>query len=180
MTFPAKLAVALATMVTSGVLISMPARAQHVVSKKRVVHKQTAHGALAPTQANPPVCVTPAALASATPSPTVATPLTAAALRADPTGTQGKTVQWDVRVFALQTADPLRKGLAPEEPYLLATGPGSENAVLYVAIPPSLLETARTAAAVAPVPVVLVATVRTGRSEPVGVPILDAVSLARR
>jgi hypothetical protein len=86
---------------------------------------------------------------------------------------------WDVRVYALQTADPLRKGLAPEEPYLLASGPGSENAVLYVAIPPSLLETARTTAALGPVAVALVATVRTGRSEPVGVPILDAVSLAR-
>lgn len=180
MTSPLKLAVVLATMATSGMLISMPARAQHAVSKKRVVHRQTAHATLATTQANPPVCVTPAAAGSTTQSPAVPALLTAAALRADPTGTQGKTVQWNVRVFALQTADPLRQGLAPEEPYLLATGPGSENAVLYVAIPPSLLETARIAAAAAPVPMVLVATVRTGRSEPVGVPILDAVSLARR
>ncbi len=109
-----------------------------------------------------------------------ATPLTAAALRADPTGTKGKTVQWTVRVFALETADPLRKGLAPDEPYLLASGPGNENAVLYVAVPPALLDAARSTASAAPVPVTIVATVRTGRSDPVGVPILDAVSLVRR
>ena len=80
----------------------------------------------------------------------------------------------------MQTADPLRKGLNPDEPYLLARGPGSESALLYVAVPATLLAIARTVASLAPIPVTLVATVRSGRSEPVGVPILDAQSLVKR
>jgi hypothetical protein len=115
----------------------------------------------------------------ATADPTHAT-VSAADLRADPDGARGKTVRWDVEVLALETADPLRKGLNPDEPYLLARGPGSESALLYVAVPPGLLATARIVASRAPSPVSLVATVRSGRSEPVGVPILDAQSLVRR
>ena len=106
--------------------------------------------------------------------------VSAADLRADPDGARGKTVRWDVEVLALATADPLRKGLNPDEPYLLARGPGSESALLYVAVPPGLLATARAVASRAPTAVSLVATVRAGRSEPVGVPILDAQSLVRR
>jgi hypothetical protein len=106
--------------------------------------------------------------------------ISAADLRADPDGVRGKTVRWDVEVLAFATADPLRKGLNPYEPYLLARGPGSESALLYVAVPPSLLALARTLASRAPVSVSIVATVRSGRSEPVGVPILDAQSLVKR
>jgi hypothetical protein len=106
--------------------------------------------------------------------------ISAADLRADPEGVRGKTVRWDIEVLAFATADPLRKGLNPDEPYLLARGPGSESALLYVAVPPSLLALARTVASRAPVPVSIVATVRSGRSEPVGVPILDAQSLVKR
>jgi hypothetical protein len=106
--------------------------------------------------------------------------ISAADLRADPDGTRGKTVRWDIEVLALATADPLRKGLNPDEPYLLARGPGSESALLYIAVPPSLLALARTVASRAPVPVSIVATVRSGRSEPVGVPILDVQSLVKR
>ena len=111
--------------------------------------------------------------------PTRAT-LSAADLRADPDGSRGKVVHWDVEVLAMETADPLRKGLNPDEPYLLVRGPGTESALLYVAVPAALLATARTVASVAPTAVTLVATVRAGRSEPVGVPILDAQSLVRR
>jgi hypothetical protein len=108
------------------------------------------------------------------------TVLSAADLRTDPDGARGKHVRWDVEVLAMATADPLRKGLNPDEPYLLARGPGVESALLYVAIPPAMLTAARALASQAPVPVTLAATVRVGRSEPVGVPILDAQSLARR
>jgi hypothetical protein len=106
--------------------------------------------------------------------------LSAADLRADPNGARGKQVRWDVEVLAMATADPLRKGLNADEPYLLARGPGSESALLYVAIPPAMVTAARTLASQAPVPISLTAKVRLGRSEPVGVPILDAQSLARR
>jgi hypothetical protein len=106
--------------------------------------------------------------------------LSAADLRVDPKGAKGKTVRWDVQVLALETADFLHKDLSPDEPYLLARGPGSDNTLLYVAVPPSMLASAKTLAAAAPVSATLVAIVRVGRSEPVGVPVLDAQSIARR
>lgn len=103
--------------------------------------------------------------------------LSAADLRADPEGTRGKVVQWTVQFLALQTADPLRQGMADGEPYLLAKGPGGENALVYLVVPPSLLGTAR---ALDPlVNIAVTARVRDGRSEPVGVPILDIQALRR-
>lgn len=106
--------------------------------------------------------------------------LSAADLRTDPQGAKGKTVRWDVQILALETADFLHKDLSPDEPYLLARGPGSESTLLYVAVPPAMLASAKTLAAAAPVSATLVATVRVGRGEPVGVPVLDAQSIARR
>jgi hypothetical protein len=104
--------------------------------------------------------------------------LTAADLRADPEGTRGRTVQWDVEILSLQTADPLRRELARDEPYLLAKGPGDENSLLYLAVPPSLLNQAK---ALAPLTHVLItARVRVGHSEPVGTPILDLKSISKR
>lgn len=103
--------------------------------------------------------------------------LSAADLRADPAAARGKTVVWTVEFLALQTADPLRHGLADEEPYILARGPKSENALLYLVVPPSLMGTAR---ALQPLTKVTVtARVRDGRSEPVGIPILDIQTLRR-
>jgi hypothetical protein len=104
--------------------------------------------------------------------------LSAADLRADPQGTRGKMVHWDVEFLALQTADPLRRDLAPEEPYMLVRGPGDENALLYIAVPPSLVASVRALPPLAQVSVT--ARVRNGRSDPVGVPILDLQSFARR
>lgn len=102
----------------------------------------------------------------------------AADLRADPVGTRGKLVRWDVETISLQTADPLRRGLADGEPYLLARGPGTESSLLYLAVPSYLLSAVRGLPPLARITVV--ARVRTGRSEPVGVPVLDIESLARR
>lgn len=104
--------------------------------------------------------------------------LTAADLRLDASGHKGRIVRWEVEVVSLQKADALRRDLADEEPYLLAMGPGSDNAILYIAVPPSLLAEAR---ALAPLAKVLVtARVRTGRSQPTGVPVLDLLSLVKR
>ncbi len=102
----------------------------------------------------------------------------AADLRADPVGTRGKLVRWDVEVISLQNADPLRRDLAAEEPYLLVRGPGTENSLLYVAVPGYLMTTVRALPSLARIS--MVARVRTGRSEPVGIPVLDLESLSRR
>ena len=97
--------------------------------------------------------------------------VSAADLRADPEKYRGQTVRWSVQVIAYQTADPLRKGLGPDEPYLLARGPGNESALLYLALPPSLLEAGK---ALKPLSnIVVIARVRSGRSDPSGVPVLD-------
>lgn len=104
--------------------------------------------------------------------------LSAADLRADPEGTRGKTVRWEVQVLALQYADPLRRDLAKDEPYFLAKGPGSEDQLLYLAIPPSLLSEARSTQALTRL--LVTARVRTGRSQPVGIPILDVIALSRQ
>ena len=103
--------------------------------------------------------------------------LTAADLRANPAAHRGKIVRWDVQIIAMQRADGLRKGLVLDEPYLLARAPGEDGAVLYLAVPPSLLERARALPALADVTVT--ARVREGRSEPVGVPILDLTDITR-
>lgn len=105
-------------------------------------------------------------------------PLSAADVRSDPEGSRGKLVQWEVEAVALQTADPLRTGLQSGEPYLLALGPGAEKTLMYIAVPDSLLASARSLAPLAQITVI--ARVRSGRSEPAGVPILDLQSLTRR
>jgi hypothetical protein len=104
--------------------------------------------------------------------------LTAADLRLDPQGMRGRLVRWEVQVVGLQTADPLRRDMARDEPFLLAMGPTGEDAILYIAVPPELLAQARAIPAMERV--LLTARVRTGRSNPTGAPILDLVSLIRR
>lgn len=105
-------------------------------------------------------------------------PLSAADVRSDPAGSQGKLVQWDVEAVSLQTADALRTGLQPGEQYLLALGPGAEKTLVYLAVPETLLPTARNLRPLAQITVM--ARVRNGRSEPAGVPILDLQSISRR
>jgi hypothetical protein len=104
--------------------------------------------------------------------------VSAADLRSDPDHYRGSTVRWVVQAIAVQQADPLRKGLAPDEPYLLARGPGSESSLLYLALPPTLVASAK---ALQPLANILVlARVRAGRSEPSGVPILDVLRIVPR
>jgi hypothetical protein len=104
--------------------------------------------------------------------------VTAADLRLDPAAYRGRTVRWIVQIVALQAADPLRRDLEPEEPYLLAMGPKGESAVLYLAVPPSLLAQAKSIAPMAEV--LITARVRTARSMPTGAPVLDLLTLTKR
>lgn len=102
--------------------------------------------------------------------------LSAADLRADPAGLKGRIVRWTVEALSYQLGDGLRRELNGE-PYLLARGPGKERAILYLAVPDSLVQSARS---LAPLSVVTVtARVRNGRSQPGGVPILDVLELVR-
>lgn len=103
--------------------------------------------------------------------------VTAAELRADPESHKGKVVRWEVQAVSVQRADALRRGLAPEEQYLLARGPGDEGAILYVALPRPLVDQVR---GVPPLTnIIITARVRDGRSAPVGAPLLDLISFTR-
>ena len=105
----------------------------------------------------------------------VQTGVSAADLRADPRGSRGKLVRWSVQVLASQKADALRRDLNPDEIYLLARGPYDENALLYLVVPPSLLPSAKSIPELSQA--MITARVRTGRSELVGVPILDLLTI---
>ena len=104
--------------------------------------------------------------------------LRAVDLRVDAARVRGRVVRWEVQSISLQKADPLRRGLEPDEPYLLAIGPVGENVVLYLAVPPALLAEARALPPMSDLRIT--ARVRLGRSEPTGAPILDLLTLTRR
>jgi hypothetical protein len=108
----------------------------------------------------------------------VRTGVSAADLRADPQGSKGKVVRWSVQLLAKQKADALRRDLAPDETYLLARGPYEENALLYLVVPPSLMPMAKSIPELTQV--MITARVRTGRSDLVGVPILDLLTMTPR
>jgi len=108
----------------------------------------------------------------------IRTGVSAADLRADPVGSRGKLVRWSVQILARQKADVLRKDLAPDETYLLARGPYEENALLYLVVPPSLLVTTKSIPELSQA--MITARVRTGRSDLVGVPILDLLTITPR
>jgi hypothetical protein len=102
----------------------------------------------------------------------------AADVRADPAGMKGRLVRWDMEFISLQRADPLRRDMTADEWYILARGPAGENAISYLVVPAALRSTAES---LPPLSRILVtARVRVGRSNPVGVPILDVESLTRR
>lgn len=104
--------------------------------------------------------------------------LSAADLRADPEGHRGKLVRWQVQVVGLQNADPLRRDMRENEPFLLVIGPSGEDATVYVAVPQELIQRARALPKMSTV--ILTARVRTGRSNPTGAPILELVSIVNQ
>jgi hypothetical protein len=104
--------------------------------------------------------------------------LSAADIRAAPDRARGAVVRWEVQFMALQRADALRRDLRLGEPYILARGPGEETGLMYLAVPPALLPDVDR---FQPLDVLTItARVRVGRSEPVGVPVLDLMSAVRR
>jgi len=102
----------------------------------------------------------------------------AADVRADPAGMKGRLVRWEVEFISWQRADPLRRDMKPEEWYILARGPGAENAISYLVVPENLRGAAESITPLSRI--VVTARVRVGRSTPVGVPILDVESISRR
>ena len=95
--------------------------------------------------------------------------------RANPNQFTGRRVEWTVQYVALQMAEAVRTDFYEGEAYFLARPPGSSRGILYVAVPPELLGAVRD---LGPLDVIdIVARVRTGRSNLMGVPILDLIAL---
>jgi hypothetical protein len=105
----------------------------------------------------------------------VRTSVSAADLRSDPQGSRGKVLRWSVQILATQKADALRRDLNADETYLLARGPYEENALLYLVVPPSLMSAVKSIPELSQA--MVTARVRTGRSELIGVPILDILTI---
>jgi hypothetical protein len=102
----------------------------------------------------------------------------AADVRADPAGMQGRLVRWDMEFISWQRADPLRRDMKPDEWYILARGPSGENAISYLVVPANLRSIAES---ITPLSRIVVnARVRVGRSTPAGVPILDVEAITKR
>jgi hypothetical protein len=101
--------------------------------------------------------------------------LSAADVRANPERARGAVVRWDVEFIALQTADALRRDMRVGERYILARGPGNESGILYVVVAPALVPQVERLEPLTSI--TITARIRVGQSEPVGVPILELISL---
>jgi len=85
-------------------------------------------------------------------------------------------VRWPLQFISLQEAEPIRREFTPGEPFLLTRHTETEGSpFVYVAIPPALLEQARTLPALADV--IVTARIRSGAAELTGSPVLDLIEL---
>jgi len=103
--------------------------------------------------------------------------LTPAELRADPQGTAGRLVAWQLQFISLERAERVRTDFFEGEPFILARYGGADGPFVYVAVPTDRLPEVQ---GIVPLDLISVtARVRTGASSLTGTPIVDLVSLER-
>lgn len=102
--------------------------------------------------------------------------VTGSEVRAAPEAFEGQVLQWPLQYIALQTADELRREMAPGTPYLLARGPIPEPGFVYVTLTPDQVRRLEELPALTTLTVV--GRVRVARSRYVGNPILELIDLA--
>lgn len=105
------------------------------------------------------------------PHPDSVADLDVATLRANPDRYAGRRVHWTVRFISLEEAEPERTDFYEGERFILARAPDPAEGFVYLAVPPTLLDQVRDLEPLRPLEVL--ATVRTGRSALMGVPVLD-------
>lgn len=94
----------------------------------------------------------------------------------DPLRWRGRVVRWPLQFISLQEAEAIRREFTPGEPFLLTRHTATQGSpFVYVAIPPALLEQARTLPALADV--VVTARIRSGAAELTASPVLDLIEL---
>ena len=97
--------------------------------------------------------------------------VTAEEIRADPGRYIGKTVEWQVQLIAVQTADELRPEMPSGQPYLLTRGPLPESGFVYVMIDPAQADRFR---ALAPLQALTIrAVVRASRTKYLETPVVE-------
>ncbi|MFQ5679873.1 MAG: hypothetical protein ACE5HP_10500 [Gemmatimonadota bacterium] len=101
--------------------------------------------------------------------------LSAADLRANPSQYRGRRVRWSVQFISLEKAEAARTDFYEGEPFLLARAPDPQEGFVYLAVPPRLLSAVERLRGLETIEVL--ASVRTGRSSLMGVPILDLLTL---
>ncbi len=101
--------------------------------------------------------------------------VSAGALRANPEQFEGRRVRWTVQFIALERAEAERTDFYEGEPFILARAPQRSDGFVYLAVPPELLEEVEGLRSLQSVDVL--ASVRTGRSALMGVPVLDLLAL---
>lgn len=103
--------------------------------------------------------------------------VTAAEIRANPDQYEGRRIRWTVQFISLERAEAERTDFYEDEPFILARPPDRSAGFVYLAVPPELLEEVE---ALRPLETVdVLASVRTGRSALMGVPVLDLLALDR-
>lgn len=101
--------------------------------------------------------------------------ISAATLRSSPDDYQGVRVRWNIQFVALERAEPERTDFYEGEPFILARAPDPEDGFVYLTVPPELLEAVE---GVRPLSMIdVLASVRTGRSSLMGVPVLDLLAI---
>jgi hypothetical protein len=116
-------------------------------------------------------------LASPSDTGAVLRDLSAAVITANPENFRGRTVEWRLQFISLERAERIRTDFYEGEPFILARGPGDENAFVYVAVPP---ERVAAVERLGPLErIVVLGRVRTGRSRVMGAPVLDLIELRR-
>lgn len=101
--------------------------------------------------------------------------LSVADLRSNPEQHVGRRVRWTVQFLSLERAEAVRADFYEGEPFLLARAPDPAHGLVYLAVPPELLERVEELDGLEAIDVL--ARVRTGRSALMGVPILDLLAL---
>lgn len=101
--------------------------------------------------------------------------VSAAELRANPDHYAGARLRWTVRFLSLERAEPERIEFYEGEPFLLARPPDPGDGLIYIAVPPELMEVAEKLRPLQTLDMLV--RVRTGRSVLLEVPVLDLLAL---
>ena len=101
----------------------------------------------------------------------------AADLVANPERFTGRRIRWTVKYYSLERAEPVRTDFYEGEPFMLAAAPDPAEGMVYIAVPPEMVEEIERLRPLQTVEVL--ARVRTGRSAVMGRPVLDLISVIR-